>query len=176
MSRAGSIRPSEPPVPGAGPLLSRRPQTLARHLGFAFIQTVGCSGGGQFAITSSVPLSALRPKSCLAEAAVRQNPHKRQTTRRFPRVRSSEAFRRRPLHWPINRVRPASETLHVSGPRCDSGRASGFEPEWTFVSCQRVVAVSRFSRRGRSPAPSASWMSLQWFERATSVRFRNPEL
>src|SRR4051794_15288998 len=80
----------------AGSLPSRRLRTLARHLGFALNQAVGCSGGGQFAITSSISLSALRPKSCLAEAALRQNPHKRQTTRRCPRVRSSEAFGRRP--------------------------------------------------------------------------------
>src|SRR4051794_26403451 len=69
----------------------------------------------QFAITSSIPLSALRPISCLAGAAARQNPHRRKTTRRFPRVRSSEAFGRRPLHRPINHVGPASETLHESG-------------------------------------------------------------
>ena len=115
MSLGGSIRPSEHPVPGAGPLSSRRPRTLARHLEFALNQALGCSGGGQFAITSSIPLSALRPISCLAEAAARQNPHRRQTTRRFPRVRSSEAFGRRPLHPPINHVGPASETLHESG-------------------------------------------------------------
>ena len=47
--------PPEHPVPGAGPLSSQRPQTVTRHLGFAFNQRVGGSGGGQFAITSSVP-------------------------------------------------------------------------------------------------------------------------
>ena len=57
MSLGGSIRPSEHPVPDAGPLSSRRPRTLARHLGFALNQAVGCRGGGQFAITGSIPLA-----------------------------------------------------------------------------------------------------------------------
>ena len=125
MSLGGSIRPSEHPVPGAGPLSSQRPRTLARHLGFALNQAVGGSSGGQFAITSSIPLSALRPKSCLAGAAARPNPHRRQTIRRFPRVRSSGAFGRRPLHRPINHAGPASEILHEK-----SGRAA--RPRFTI--------------------------------------------
>ena len=115
MSLGGGIRPLEHPVPGAGPLSSQRPRTLARHLGFALNQAVGGSSGGQFAITSSIPLSALRPKSCLAGAAARPNPHRWQSIRRFPRVRSSGAFGRRPLHRPINHAGPASESLHGTG-------------------------------------------------------------
>src|SRR3954466_5594136 len=94
------------PVPASAATTSRSGSGQARQVG----------SGGPFAIIGSVPPSAIREKSFLAEAAARQNPHRRQTTRRFPQVRSSEAFGRRPLHRPINRLRPASETLHVRRP------------------------------------------------------------
>src|SRR4051812_26066113 len=131
----------------------------------------------QFAITSSIPLSALRPISCLAGAAARQNPHRRQTTRRFPRVRSSEAFGRRPLHWPINRVRPASETLHVSGrpprknPRDTSASPSDKlrqRPQRRDGNARSPILFGKFTRQ-ISPAESEPCYILYTHERARAV-------
>src|SRR3954454_9548441 len=93
------------PVPASAATTSRSVQS----------QAAKCGSDGQFAITGRVLLSAIREQSFLAEAEISQNPHRRQTARRFPRVRSSEAFGRRLNPRPIGHVRPASETLHDNG-------------------------------------------------------------
>ena len=64
--------------------------------------------------TSSLP-GASRISSTAAHQAQTLNPHKPQAALSIPRVRSLEAFGRRPRASRINPCRPSSETLHKLG-------------------------------------------------------------
>src|SRR6267143_3105952 len=75
----------------------------------ALNQAVVYGSSGRSEIISGFQLSAILPKPSPAEAAATSNPHRRQGA--FPRVRSSEAFRRRPYTGSTACVGPASETL-----------------------------------------------------------------
>ena len=55
---------------------------------------------------SGFQLSAIFGKPSPAKVAAPPNPHRRPSAHHFPRVRSSEAFRRRPLYW-VGRSRGA---------------------------------------------------------------------
>ena len=102
----GSLRSLEHLVPGAAPVSSQCLQAPAGHHGPVLNQAVECGSSGQSAIISGCQLSVISGKAFPAKAAARPNPHSRPSAHRFPRVRSSEAFRRRPLYW-VTRSRRA---------------------------------------------------------------------
>jgi len=61
-------------------------------------QAVEYGSSSQSAIISGFQLSAIFGKPSPAKAAASSNPHRGQPLTAFPRVRSSKAFRRRPLY------------------------------------------------------------------------------
>jgi hypothetical protein len=69
-------------------------------------QAIEYRSNAQSAIISALQLSAIFAKPSTATAAPTPNPHSRRALTAFPRVRSSEAFRRRPLYR-VDRSRPA---------------------------------------------------------------------
>ena len=96
-----------PPKPRrAAPVSSRCLQAPAGDHGPVLNQAIEYRSNAQSAIISAFQLSAIFAKPSTATAAPTPNPHSRQAFTAFPRVRSSEAFRRRPLYW-VDRSRRA---------------------------------------------------------------------
>jgi len=83
-------------VPGAAPVLSQCLQAPAGHHRLVFNHVVEDGSSGQSAIISGFRLSAIFGKPSPVKAGATPNPHRRQAVIAFPRVRPSEAFRRRP--------------------------------------------------------------------------------
>src|SRR6516225_3800077 len=77
---------------------SRRLRAPAAHHGPVLNQAVEYGSSSQSAIISGFQLSAIFGKPSPAKAAASSNPHRGQALTAFPRVRSSKAFRRRPLY------------------------------------------------------------------------------
>ena len=111
LSSRCSIGSPEHLVPGAAPVSSRCPQAPAGDHGPVLNQAIEYRSNAQSAIISAFQLSAIFAKPSTTTAAPTPNPHSRQAFTAFPRVRSSEAFRRRPYTGSIARAGPASETL-----------------------------------------------------------------
>ena len=97
---------AEHPVPGATPVSSQRLQAPAGHHGPVLTQAIEHGSSGQSAIISGFHLSAISGKAFPAKPAAPPNPHRRPSATAFPRVRSSEAFRLRPLYG-VDRSRRA---------------------------------------------------------------------
>ena len=106
MSSRCSIGSPEHLVPGAAPVSSRCLQAPAGDHGPVLNQAIEYRSNAQSAIISAFQLSAIFAKPSTATAAPTPNPHSRQAFTAFPRVRSSEAFRRRLLYW-VDRSRRA---------------------------------------------------------------------
>ena len=106
MSSRCSIGSPEHLVPGAAPVSSRCLQAPAGDHGPVLNQAIEYRSNAQSAIISAFQLSAIFAKPSTATVAPTPNPHSRQAFTAFPRVRSSEAFRRRPLYW-VDRSRRA---------------------------------------------------------------------
>ena len=111
----GSTCSQEHLVSGAAPVSSQRLQASAEHYGPVLNHPAEHRGTAQSAIFGGPPLSAICAKPSSARAAVRPNPHRPPTPLAFPRVRSSEAFGRRPLSVSTALTGPASETLTDCG-------------------------------------------------------------
>ena len=82
----------------AGTSRSRRLQAPAADNGPDLNQTVECGSNPQSAIISGYQLLATFRKLSPAKAAAPPNLHSGRALTAFPRVRSSEAFGRRPLY------------------------------------------------------------------------------
>src|ERR1700724_3364786 len=98
LSSRCSIGSPEHLVPGTAPVSSRCLQAPAGDHGPVLNQAIEYRSNAQSAIISAFQLSAIFAKPSTATAAPTPNPHSRQALTAFPRVRSSEAFRRRPLY------------------------------------------------------------------------------
>ena len=156
MSPRCGIRSPERSVPGAAPISTQRLRMLTPHQGLVLNQAVRRAGSGQFAILGGLPLSAVLTTPFPAAAAAPPNPHRPRTTCRSPRVPSSEAFGRRPLPQSVSQsCRPASETLHETGP-------CAMAPEVrvsTLSSCSRTLTSLKEAgglAAGRGVAPAGS--------------------
>ena len=82
-------------------------------------QAIEYRSNAQSAIISALQLSAIFAKPSTATAAPTPNPHSRRALTAFPRVRSSEAFRRRPLYQ-VDRPRRAGIRNPARKRPCDS--------------------------------------------------------
>jgi hypothetical protein len=98
LSSRCSIGSPEHLVPGTAPVSSRCLQAPAGDHALVLNQTIEYRSNAQSAIISAFQLSAIFAKPSTATAVPTPNPHSRQALTAFPRVRSSEAFRRRPLY------------------------------------------------------------------------------
>ena len=143
MSSRCSIGSPEHLVPGAAPVSSRCLQAPAGDHGPVLNQAIEYRSNAQSAIISAFQLSAIFAKPSTATVAPTPNPHSRQAFTAFPRVRSSEAFRRRPYTGSIARAGPASETLPDSGCSRNHDRAAGFDPKEPFRPRRWIVAAAR---------------------------------
>jgi len=150
MLSPGSTCSPEHLVPGAAPVSSQRLQASAEHYGPVLNHPAEHRGTAQSAILGGLPLSAICAKPSSARAAVRPNPHRPPTPLRFPRVRSSEAFGRRPLSVSTALTGPASETL------TDSGRSPR---RWATGECTRVRRATAPPNAYNRPA-AGKWDDL----------------
>jgi hypothetical protein len=144
----GSLRSLEHLVPGAAPVSSQCLQAPAGHHGPVLNQAVECGSSGQSAIISGCQLSVISGKAFPAKAAARPNPHSRPSAHRFPRVRSSEAFRRRPLYW-VTRSRRAG--IRNPSRKRSHDRTSGsgsFDPSRSESAHRKVRKAVARSFRG----------------------------
>ena len=98
---------------------SRRLRAPAAHHGPVLNQAVEYGSSSQSAIISGFQLSAIFGKPSPAKAAASSNPHRGQALTAFPRVRSSKAFRRRPLYR-VDRPRRAGIRNPARKRPCDS--------------------------------------------------------
>jgi hypothetical protein len=128
-------------VPGAAPVSSQRLQASAEHYGPVLNHPVEHRGIAQSAIFGGLPLSAICAKPSAATAAARPNPHRPPTPHRFPRVRSSEAFGRRPLSVSAALTGPASETLTDPRPSRPRPGMARFHPLQTFITTPAASRV-----------------------------------
>src|SRR5712671_4112074 len=119
-------------VPGTAPVSSRCLQAPAGDHGPVLNQAIEYRSNAQSAIINAFQFSAIFAKPSTATAAPTPNPHSRQAFTAFPRVRSSEAFRRRPL----SRVDPSR--------RAGTRNPSRFQ---AFTAFPRVRSSEAFRRR-----------------------------
>jgi hypothetical protein len=136
LSSRCSIGSPEHLVPGAAPVSSRCLQAPAADHGPVLNQAIEYRSNAQSAIISAFQLSAIFAKPSTATATPTPNPHSRQALTAFPRVRSSEAFRRRPP----NRV-DRSRRAGIRNP----SRFQTFPP--SLRNRRRVSEASTRSRR-----------------------------